>query len=80
MILLTITSFRRVMLSGVGRLPSTIRDPFKSTSFIRLDNVDEEILGPDSSHGQPTDLADADLANSTLTTFCVNFFSTARVR
>jgi len=58
------------MLNGVvGRLPSTIRDPFKGTSFIRLDNVsDDEIsLGiseEESSSGSLKELAEDDLANT----------------
>lgn len=33
---------RGLVLSGYGRLPSSIRDPFKGTSFVRIDNLEEE--------------------------------------
>jgi len=70
-VVLSVTNqrFREVMVSGVGRLPSTIRDPFKGTSFIRLDNVDDDDLSlgiseEESSSGGLKELAEDDLANT----------------
>jgi len=36
------SGFRGLVLQGYGRLPSSIRDPFKGTSFVRLDSVEDE--------------------------------------
>jgi len=32
-------------LRSYGHLPSSIKDPFKGTSFIRLDNVEDDDFG-----------------------------------